>query len=371
MPDDDKEISLRGDLEAAFTADEAPPEDKGAELPPEGPAKAPEGAPPAKTPPEDETPPGPSEKKGAEKGPDGKFKKREVGDVKPDAQIQKELAAEPPQLPKSRAPGSWKPSAREKWAGLPPEIQQEVLRREKDMANGFNEVGNIKKFRDDFHQVIAPYQNIIATEGGNPLKMVNDLFATASVLYHGTPQSKVNTIAAFIKNFGVDLPMLDSALAGDPPKANSGGAGGQDIAAIVNAQVQQALAPILAGQRGNTQALQQEVTSNIEAFAQDPKNEWFEDVKDTMADVLEIAAKQGKTMDLQTAYNRATMMHSEIAEVVADRQLREKAAAASAAAASAKKKAVSVTGAPAKEPAGGENESLRGDILGAIESLGT
>jgi hypothetical protein len=132
--------------------------------------------------------------------------------------------------------------------------------------------------------------------------------------------------------------------------------------------VQEAVAPFA---RGGEERITREADNDVMAFADDPANEFFDDVKDTMADLLEVSAKQGKQMDLPTAYKRATMMHSEIADVIADRQLREKAAAKSAAALKAKKRAVSVTGAPARELATGGRpvgNDLRADLEAAIEA---
>jgi hypothetical protein len=200
---------------------------------------------------------------------------------------------------------------------------------------------------------------------------------TAAALYNGSPQQKVATVAAMINNFGIDLQMLDSYLAsGQLPAGAAGGgvppaaAGGQDISRMVEMAVSQALAPVLRGQQAQTQQMQEQLNNEIDAFANNPENEFFEDVRETMADVLELAAKRGEKVDLPTAYQRAILMHNEIADVVAERNLRKKAEAASAAAAAAKKKAVSITGAPAKEPAARGN-SVRDALVSAIDSLGT
>lgn len=271
----------------------------------------------------------------------------------------------------SRAPGSWKPAAREKWAGIPPEIQQEVLRREREMAQGFNETTNVRKFHEQFNRVVAPYQNVIAAEGGNTLDTVNKLFYTAGALYSGSPAQKVAAVAALIKNFAVDLPMLDSVLSGQAPVAGAaqGGAGAQDATTFIRNEIQNALAPLLRGQQAGQQKLQGEVSSEIDAFATDPKNEFFEDVRETMADLLEVAAKQGKSLDLSTAYQRAIMMHSDIADVVAGRKLQEKAAQQSVTAAAARRRAVSVKGAPAKVAGSEKGASLRADLENAISQL--
>jgi hypothetical protein len=279
-------------------------------------------------------------------------------------------------MPKSRAPGSWTPVAREKWAALPTEIQREVLKRERDIANGFNEVAEIKKFRDVYGGIMNQHQGIINAEGGDGMKMTRDLFQTAATLYNGSPDQKVRTVAAMIRNFGIDLQMLDEHLSqtmgnggngAAPPQRSQYAGGGPDIASLVRQQVDAALAPY-ANQR--QEALTREVDDDIANFASDPANEFFDDVKDTMADLLDVATKQHKTLSLQDAYKRATLMHSEIADVITDRQLREKASSRNEAAAKAKRRAVSVTGAPATDLATGvqRGDSLRADLEAAIEA---
>jgi hypothetical protein len=362
--DEGKEVSLRDTLTEAFDSAETPetPTTEAKETPPVEEVKdvTPEATQetPAKTETKPETP---KTTTGRKQGRDGKFLPKEEP---------KEEAKDDPKLPKSRAPGTWTAGAREKWNGLPPEIQREVLRRERDIANGFSEIGRIRQFGQMMQETWAPFQGIIAAEGGNAVKVTRDLFSTAAALYSGTPQQKVDTVAQMIKVFGVDIRMLDNTLSGvvgshQQPQP-------VDIQQHVNTAVQKALAPVYQERQQTQKQMEAEAYGEIDAFANDAKNEFFPDVRETMADLLEVASKQGKTMDLQTAYNRAILMHGDIADVIQERSLKEKAARASQTAAAARKKAVSVTGAPAKESVTSqETASLRDDILGAIDSLGT
>jgi hypothetical protein len=248
-------------------------------------------------------------------------------------------------------------------------VQQEILRRERDFVRGMTETQAARDFQSEFGKVVAPYANIIAAEGGQPLAVVNNLMATAASLSHGSPMQKAQTAAAIIRNFGVDIQMLDGLLAGQPAP-NLQQQNSQTAEGYINAAVQRALGPLLQAQQGRQQEMQQSVDTDIETFAADPKNEFFEDVREDMADILEMAAKRGQKMDLQTAYNRAILMHSEIAPIAQARVLADKTAQASAAAKAARSKAVSVTGAPAKPAdAAGRSGSLRDDILDAIDGL--
>ena len=285
---------------------------------------------------------------------------------------------EQPQLAKSKAPSSWRPAMREKWAGLPADVQSEIIKREREIGQGFNEIGEIKKFRDSFLGTINPYAHVFASEGNQPLKTINDLLRTASVFYSGAPMQKAQTMAAMIQNFGIDIQLLDNILSGASGQATGqqgqqGGRavqGGPDLSQLVQQAVQNALAPVLQGQQQAAAREEQQASQSIEDFANDPKNEFFEDVKDTMADILEAAAKRGTQMDLSTAYNRAILAHNDIADVVADRRLKEKTAVAHQAAQSARRKAVSISGAPALETSSSSGNSIRDSINSAIEQLG-
>jgi len=272
---------------------------------------------------------------------------------------------------KSRAPGSWTPSAREKWTAVPQEVQKEILRRERDIATGYNNITNIKRDHDTISQIFSRHQAIIGAEGGDAIKLTNDLYGTAAALYHGAPQIKAETIANLIKTFGVDIAALDgvlSARAADPNAAPARHAAPQqDAQAYIEAAVQRALQPILGAR---TEAVHNDVSTELETFATDPKNEFFEDLRHDMADIIDMSTKRGQKITLQDAYTRASMMHSEISGIVAERRLKGAATAASAVAAQARKKAVSVTGAPSDTLASAASAgNIRDDLSAAFDAL--
>jgi hypothetical protein len=242
------------------------------------------------------------------------------------------------------------------------------------MTRGMTEISAARDFQTEFARTLAPYQHIIAAEGGQPLAVINNLMATAAALSHGSPMQKAQTAASIIQNFGVDLPMLDEILSKGTVTAASvaaqNGGGAASAEAYINQAIQRALAPVFRGQQQREHELEESVNQDIDAFAADPKNEFFEDVRELMADVLELAAKRGQKMDLSTAYKHATLMHSEIAPIVQARGLASRTNSAHQAAQAARKKAVSVTGAPAAAPgAPTRGDSLRDDLENAFDSL--
>jgi hypothetical protein len=171
-------------------------------------------------------------------------------------------------------------------------------------------------------------------------------------------------VAQTIKQFGVNLEALDAALAGVAAPA-------ADPKTLIEQHVQQALAPFLNDRRNQAQqaqqAVQNEATSELDRFASDPKHEFYDDVAPLMADILEVAARNGQQMGLTEAYERATLMHEPVRRVIDARKQREAATQASIAAKKARGAATSVTPstqAAVVQSTGGN--SLRSDIEAAF-----
>lgn len=115
------------------------------------------------------------------------------------------------------------------------------------------------------------------------------------------------------------------------------------------------------------QQAQQRVTetanNEVDAFSKDAKNEFYRDVREDMADLLDLAAKRGYEMTLKDAYDRACAARPDIAGVIAAR---------GAAVDHVKKRVASksITGAPSGTTVASEASSLRESIASAWENSG-
>jgi len=243
-----------------------------------------------------------------------------------------------------RAPASWRPSIREAFGKLPPEIQEEVNRRESEINSGLREASESRRVHREMQEIVAPYMAQITAEGGTPMGAFKSLLNTAHILRNGAPQQKAILAAQMVMQHGIPIEMLDSALAqltnGQVPRNDP------TIQAI-----DQRLAPVMEFMQrmnSNTQQYQQRQDQSIEqelaSFIADPKNEFYSDVADDMADILDLGARRGKQITLQEAYGRATMLHPEISEVISKRKLAEQVGLKSAAAKRAKIAGASVGG---------------------------
>jgi hypothetical protein len=254
-----------------------------------------------------------------------------------------------------KPPQSWKPAAREHWATLPPDVQAEIARREGETSRVLNETTDARQFRETFQQTISPYESMLRSEGADPMQAMGSLLETARQLRSGSPQQKAALVAQIVKGYGVPIDGLDAALAGQPYQ------GPQH--APVDPRVDQLFAQIEQAKAQRAQQEAQSADEAVQSFGSD--KEFFNDVRDDMADLIEVAERRGQKLDLETAYRRALAMNDEISKVVQQREAAKSAGNAKASTQRAKAAASSVrSSGPAPKAATG-NESLREAIEAA------
>lgn len=274
-----------------------------------------------------------------------------------------------PKQQADRAPASWKPEVREHWAQLPEGVRSEVARREYEVARTLQETAEARKTAEAVMRTIAPYEAFIKAENSNPLQAIDNLMSTAAKLRTGTAPELAQMVAGIVNQFGIGrfgnnfIEMLDSALAGQQPRA------ADPQAMAVQQAVQQQLAPVQQFisrfeqmQQAQQQQAAQESQNQVAQFL--AKAEFGEDVREDMADILEVAQRRGINMTLQEAYRRACVMHPSIAKVLQQRQLARGAQVTNTAAQRARSAAVSVSGSA---PMGAMRQEPT-DVRSAIEA---
>lgn len=284
--------------------------------------------------------------------------------------------APPPEgatFPVDKAPQSWRAPSREKWAKIDPDIQQEIMKRERETTRVLGETAHARQLANQFQQVINPYQARLQSFGMEPLAAIQELLRADYLLSSAPKAQRAQYMAKLINDYGVDVHELDLALAGKGPA--------DPVDSRVEQLLQQRLAPFqqyIQAQQQREQQYEQksaeEVNQSIETMATDPKYPYFEDVRLDMADIVEMGAKRGLYLSLDEAYNRAIAMNPEVSKQVAtQRQAEAKKAAALAANAKAQKAlgaSVSVGGAPGGVPSGAsEATDRRSTIAAAFDSL--
>lgn len=250
------------------------------------------------------------------------------------------------------APQSWSAAAKAKWNELPPEFQQEMLKREDDVHKGFTKLDDERNFGRQLKDVITPYMPQIIAEGGTPAGAVKDLLNTAYILRTASPQQKGQLIMRIAQQYGADLSQVSEQAYVDPT-----------IQQLQN-EIAQLKGQFSGAEVSKQQQEQAALNQNIAAFAADPKNVHFETVKADMAALLQ----GGRAKDLQDAYDmsvwarpdiRSTLIQQQSAEMEAKRNadIKSKADAARMAGGSVKGGpgvAIPNTGSP--------NRSLREEL---------
>lgn len=257
-----------------------------------------------------------------------------------------------------RAPESWRPATREHWSKLPPEVREEVMKRETEMNTFVQRTAAQRKIADQFVQIVQPYMGMIQSEGGNPLQAVNNLLQTAAFLRTGPQAQKAVLVAKLVKDFGISVEDLDRALVGEqvPDKPED----------KINELLERRLAPVnqfieqIQGVRQQrSQQVDQQVDQEIATFAQDPKNEFFKDVYNDMADLVEIAARRGQSLSLKDAYDKACLMSPAVQEAIRKRNDAKRSASSS----------VPLRGAAATASASKSGDDIRSDLEAAFETF--
>ena len=265
-------------------------------------------------------------------------------EAEPDPAAEKAPEAKPePSAPTVKPPAGWRPAAREHWAKLPAEVQQEVTRREREASHVLEQSAQARRVAQEFERTIRPFEGMIRSEGSNPLRAVDSLLQTAMALRTAPPAHKAQIIAGIVRSYGIPLDALDAALAGAPQ--------GQGQAAQHPAyqpqspqQFRDPRLDLLLDQQA--QALQRSTSSEAEKFA--GEHDFFDDVRDDMADIIELGAKRGLDVSYADAYARAIAMNPEIQKVIKQRDAVKSAATAQAATQRAKAAASSVKPNPAQ-----------------------
>lgn len=270
--------------------------------------------------------------------------------------------------PKFKAPASWSPAARERWASLHEEAQAEVDKREREITKALQEAAKPREFYSQFQQTIAPYEGLIRAEGGDPLRAVGSLLQTAVALRTAPPAHKAQLVASIVKQFGVPIEALDQALQGVLPAQPQHGAA-VDPAQIA-AQVRQEIVRELSQAREAN--LHRQTSVEMESFGS--KAEFFADVRHDAGDIMSAAARAGRAMTLEQAYNRALLVHkadpdSEIGKVLRQRDAAEAAKANTTSTQRARAAASSIRPEPVGNVSPGGGGSIRDSLRETIAEM--
>jgi len=234
--------------------------------------------------------------------------------------------------PMGQAPASWTEEARGAWNKVPPELRGYMHQRDNELQAGFRQVADRANAAAAVINEFMPYAEILEQEQATPVAAIRTLLQTAYALRNGGNEYKKAILYGLAQQYGVDMTQ-----GYDPNVAQTEA----QLAAMNAEKLQQGVV--------ENNRTEWEVTNAFQAFANDPQNEFFPQVRQVMAGII----GNGLANDLGTAYQMALGMVPEVRQELFNRHVAAQQQAAQRSAAGAN---LSVSGAP-----GGGAVSKAGD----------
>ncbi len=234
-------------------------------------------------------------------------------------------------------PAAWSAAAKAQFSTLPPVIQQEVMKREKDMNEGLAQRQQQAERFNRLDSLLAPRRERFQLAGQDEFQAVQSLFAAQDFLERNPQEG----IAYLARQYGVNLASF--------AQGQQGQAAQQPMHPVIQqlSQQVQSLSSVVAQQReAEAQAVQSQLEAQVAEFQNDPKNIYFENVRGEMSKLVTAFP----SLSLQEAYERAIWANPEIRPLLLQDQQKQALAQAEqqkrAKADAARRASGSVTGSP-------------------------
>ena len=237
-------------------------------------------------------------------------------------------------LDEVKPPASFTGAVKANWSKLPPDIQQELIKRDQDFHKELTKHDEERSFGRKVNEIVSPYMATIRAEGSDAPQAIASLLNMAHVLRVGTPQQKSDLLLRTAQTYGIDLRQATQQAQNQLPPV---------IQQLM--QEQQQLKSQLAEERAlKKQQEDSSIQEQIKTFAAESGHEHFEIVKAHMASLLQ----SGLAKDLSDAYDQAVHANPQTRSTLVQSQDVEKRLAndKKAKAEAAKKAGSSLKGGP-------------------------
>lgn len=193
----------------------------------------------------------------------------------------------PVEQPKREMPKSWSKDKQAMWDGLPPEAQDYYTQREKQFLDGLEQYKSDAGYAKQLREVLNPYRPFLQAQGVTETQAVQYLM---NAHYRLTQGSEAERRAAY-EQIGRDLGFLEqqAAAQADPHVQQ------------LQEKVNRLESTLTARQQAELHAARQKATSEVEVFASDPANAYFNEVANDMARIV----AGNPEITLKDAYDQA------------------------------------------------------------------
>lgn len=248
---------------------------------------------------------------------------------KAEEETEPEIEAVVEEKPAIDPPQSWTADAKKDWATLPPHIQAEIVKRENDTHKMFTAREGELRLGKEMKEVIDPFLPAIRAAGAEPKALIHDLLGTVNTLRNGTEDQKIMVMRNIAEGYGIDL---NKVIGYQQNPLNQ-------LYSELNSLKQQINPQAIIEQLQERQEADR-IQTEINTFAANPANKYFEQVKAAMAPLL----ATGQANNLQDAYDMACWAVPEIRSTMLNSVKAEDATKRKAEIAQKKSAAVSVKG---------------------------
>lgn len=147
---------------------------------------------------------------GRTRGPDGKFAAKAAADLNTPAAAAVTTT--------EKIPKNWETGDRRKvWDAIAPEHRKHILEREEGVEKFVTTATEERAFGKTMRDAIAPFEQMIRSEGSDPVTAVSHLMQTAAFLRQGSPEQKRQLILKLAQDYGVNLGQIPAQAASVQP----------------------------------------------------------------------------------------------------------------------------------------------------------
>lgn len=206
-------------------------------------------------------------------------------------------------LPKDESlPDTWRPEALEALKNADPLVQEEVAKREQEMAAGISMYKEAAGQGAAFNQILEPFAESMQQAGVNPFQEVSSLLQTREVLLRGAPEQKLELLYEIADTFGVDIsqerPYVDPA------------------AKRLQMENSELKSELTAAQQKQADDARTQIQAEITKFAENSENEFFDEVSGEMA----VLMRGDENLSLKDAYDKAVWANPATRQKLIERQ---------------------------------------------------
>lgn len=194
--------------------------------------------------------------------------------------------------PYAAPPKSWKKEWHDKWNTVAPDVREIFYNREKQMLDGLEQYKSGHEFGNRLKPVYEPYREFLQQQGLDEVKATQYLLAAQHRLHTGTPEQRREMISNLAREYGVTFGEAQQAVQAQenqlPPEVTEIKKQVDAIQSFVRQQAQ-----------AQTQQVREKVSQEVNAFATDPANEYFDEVANEVIQFINLG------MPLKDAYEKA------------------------------------------------------------------